>query len=303
MSIGDVLGARFIGSPSITRAIEEEGGIMRVSTPMHYGDCVRASGAYRLCARAEVLRSQHAVYFEDCVNEDTLLTFNLGTGMHWILQNDSLPRVLGDGFLGHWRCRQCGEMEVPDPLEETSLQLEDVWGKRDSNLCVGSRPRTCLSCRSSDRLGFEYVEVTMSPRGSELDPRASGHSDGILRLPGKQGAGVFEAKSISARGFEEARKVPKAEHILQVNLYMWFLNLDWAVILYWCKGLYGKKALAEHFVKRDEALIKGFSDTLEALQEGLKDPARDYPEKICARASCARANACPVKEFCFSEKY
>jgi uncharacterized membrane protein len=118
-------------------------------------------------------------------------------------------------------------------------------------------------------------------------------------IPGMDGMGIFEAKSISPRGAWEVRGTPKLDHVVQVQCYLWMTGLKWGKILYWDKGSFGLSALVEHTVERDEGTIRSIQEMIRSVHKGLSGGA--IPDRVCSNRTCSRATTCPVVNICFGD--
>lgn len=242
---------------------------------------VHASSLGYMCPRAEVIIAKLLDAGEvQLVDESTLersATFAMGTGMHWIFQNE-VADVLRPYFVGQWECRVCKKVHgtpeemIPKPTE-----------------CSCGAPQVSASGRPIN--GFEYQEI----RVENTDYRISGYMDGILRLPGADGDGVFELKSIG-RKFEDVTLVPTVEHAIQLQSYLWMKNLKWGIILYWGKGQY-RDPYIEHYLERDDDTIAAIQETLMSVWNGIETGV--LPTRICRSSECRRAENCQVAKWCF----
>ena len=218
------------------------------------------------------------------VAADLNLVFSHGTALHNILQNQVLP-ALGEILYGQWRCLLCGKL----------VGCSDGKPMLD---CIIPRPDRCLSCGGG---GFLYEEVSLRSDQYHL----TGHPDGFLKLPGYEGFGVLEAKSISQRGAWEVKKTPKMDHVIQSQMYMWFTGTQWAQILYWDKGTFGVSGLIEHHVERDDETIENILQNIDELWDCLSvfktTGTKKLPDRICVNAECPRAKVCAVAKHCFAE--
>ena len=76
-----------------------------------------------------------------------------------------------------------------------------------------------------------------------------GHADGIVELEGMQG--VLEIKSMNASTFYSCHE-PKPEHLVQLNVYMFCLDIPRGCLLYECKD---DQRLKEFYVKMDPIIL------------------------------------------------
>jgi len=228
-----------------------------------------------------VLASVLDITRQDPVDSDLNLTFAQGTGMHWVMQNEVLP-TLGEYLVGQWLCTSCGKLIGDSVAPETRVP----W------------PGTCPHCNVIYEVragGLQYVELDLA----STEYRLTGHNDGFLRIPGADGEGVFELKSISAFRAKKIKDVPDMGHVAQAQAYMWLTNTRWAVLLYWDKGAF-RKPLTEHYVERDEDVITEIKAMLMSIWDGIETGA--LPKRICSSPDCNRAEECPLAKPCFEHE-
>ena len=240
---------------------------------------MRGSKFPEICPREEVLVSVAKLTRKREINPDFYLTLEIGKALHHQLQNSILP---GAGVLmGEWECCRCGAhygiMKRDKPIEQYAVK----------------RPDQCSRCEQTDA-GFRFHEYSF--RNEEY--RIEGHPDGVLCIPGMNGLGLLEAKSISAKGAWEIRNVPKMDHVIQSHIYMWFTGLTWTKIVYWDKATFGMSALVEHTVERDEETIDRIKGTLLTLWKGIESGVAPAT-RVCANAEAPRAKDCVVCQPCF----
>lgn len=124
------------------------------------------------------------------------------------------------------------------------------------------------------KAGFELIEEER-----ELyDPNwnLSGHIDGIVCNNGDRL--LLEIKSINHFQFERLNSTPLEDHIQQINLYMFYRDIDRGVILYKNKNT---AAMKEFIIERDENLIQELLAKFERIDSHLKAgtlPDRPYPK-------------------------
>lgn len=314
-----------VGSDSLVRLINRHLTERSEEPPPSLGRVYRASGFHSLCLREEVLAALFRVTRTSEIDTDLRLIFDHGTALHYALQDLILPQVPGL-LLGQWRCRACGSLHRKDQ----TLPREKSWvyGEPPNDWepppyapwreIVTLRPERCLFC---DAPGNVLSHEELLFQDPEL--KLSGHCDGVLDIPGRDGLGILEAKSIG--NIWKVKKSPMFDHVIQAHVYMMFTGLQWAVILYWHKGTNGISAFQEHFVDRDEETIENIREAARRLNSGLQAVAEAHqameeasetesagalpalvglgvvPERICETADCKRALGCPVSDQCFGE--
>lgn len=249
----------------------------RVVFPLAKGGTVRSSGFGQMCPREEVLAALHKVIREENFNADQLLNFSLGTDFHSLLQDEVLPKV--GAMVGEWKCYNCGK-KFGGMGKKKGFYLSRMIPK----------PAECSKCKC---LKLTYVEQFLT----DVEYGITGHPDGFINIPGRAGTGVIEAKSIGGKGAWEIKKVPKFEHVIQVQLYLWMTNLPWACILYWDKGTFGLNGITEYFIERDEATIEAIKENLKLIWNGID--GGPLPERICSSLMAPRAVTCALRNQCF----
>ena len=242
----------------------------------------RASGLAYICPRQEVLSFVHGVKSTRIQESDEIANYDLGSGMHYAMQNIILPAI---GVLrGAWKCLLCASVHGlrPDDSREPLYKF------------AIPRPTQCPKCGGKEFLYHEYFLNNEYGTG--------GHMDGFLVLPGVPDTGLFELKSISQNGARKVKDFPQKEHVMQMQTYMWLVGLQWGKILYWVKGVYSlKKNLIEHHVARDEEVIKQVKTMLTSIRRGFETNGEEMPERVCIHRSCSRAQECPVLSKCFGD--
>jgi hypothetical protein len=165
--------------------------------------------------------------------------FDNGHGIHARWQ-DYLDKA---GVLrGLWRCPNpsCGKMHgegellgIFNPMREEGFSC---------------------SCGNDEVLVYEEVTVRSEPEynfcgnvDSIVDVRGTPHADG-----GNMDVFVVDMKSMKDTYFLELQHA-KWEHVVQVHIYMWLLDLHAAVVLYECKD---NQEIKEMFVPRDESIVE-----------------------------------------------
>lgn len=277
MSIANVL-KDFGGHGSLLRVIEEDFVSSRVKPAPSLGSYVRASSVPSLCPREEVICALRGVERLDNVDAGLNLTFLHGTSLHWGVQN----KLLGPAgvLYGTWKCDSCGHIHGK---AVKGVPVQD-WAVR--------YPSSCGNCGASDVFTYEehkFIDESI---------RLTGHSDGFLVIPGLQGMGILEVKSIGARGGMQIKNAPQVSHVIQAHVYMMFTGFQWAKILYWKKADFGMKALVEHHIVRDEDTIDLIRENVGSIWSGIREET--LPSRICVNDSCPRAKACPVSDYCFN---
>lgn len=268
--------------PLIRSALHEA----RVKPPLTSDGWLRVSALAGLCAREEVLCAISGLTRSDPISADLGIIFEHGHALHWDLQNRVLPKT--QAILGRWQCIACGHAH--GPKEEWALPLPEDY--LDQQI---PRPARCAKC------GVEMNSSTCMYQEQWLkhpEFRIGGHPDAFLRIPGMDGLGVFEGKSINPRGAWEVRNCPKLDHVVQAQTYMWLSGCTWGKIVYWDKAGQGLSALIEHTIEYDEDHVEAIQQLIVDIWEGIETEA--LPDRICASADCKRAEVCGVVGECFA---
>ena len=225
------------------------------------GTVYRVSGLSKMCPREEVLRHIHSVKKYQAIDARLQRIFDFGTAIHEYVQN----HWFADWLIGEWRCDLCGAMQQ------------------------GKRPVGC-SCGSQD---FRYKEIKMYLEEYLI----SGHTDGVLDIGGKHV--LLEIKTCSSKQYEIInlmKRKPMQAHLEQVQLYMWMLGVNEAVILYLEKD---ESLLAEFLVKRDDSVAEMLVKRVIDARKGMESKTPP-PREICDSQTCARAKACSTRILCFA---
>lgn len=282
-------------------------GALAASTPtkrvkIEPAPYLRASGMSSFCPREQVLLKHANLWGVPEQDPDSELNFNLGSGMHWAMQNLVLPR--SDTFVGNWVCNECGAAYGCPPVRCTAEELlkepdAAPHGRDLARSCV-PRPTKCITPDCTEP-SFTYRE----PMLFHKELRIGGHPDAFFRLPGRSGLGIGEIKSISTGGMKQARLNPLMEHVVQLHTYFLLTEFEWGVLIYWEKGRYGRAAIVEHIVKRDDGMISNIRAlaasywTALAAWDGKNREV--LPARVCGSKTCPRASDCVLAAACFED--
>lgn len=277
-----------------------------------------ASDAHNLCPRLFALAVRHGISIREAPDPELLWIFAVGTGYHYALQNDLLPS-LGTLLQGGWqRISKDGKILEVHPGKTAGTWTEPGRG-------WGPKPEGDY---------WKFVE----PKGRIPHCRFVGKWDGVLVWP--DGATeVLEIKSIREDQFPSVNPLaggrPKADHVLQVQAYLWMSGLERGRLLYVAKGSDKMRhVLAEHVVVRDDAAIRRLEESLSecgaavgrmvrakaeadilrssagerdaadreaAAQEVMERALPDRPA-VCRIKSDPRARKCDLRDICFPPK-
>ena len=153
---------------------------------------------------------------------------------------------------------------------------------------------------------WEFVE----PKGRIPHLRLVGKWDGVLVWP-DSAPEVLEIKSIHEDRWANVNPLaggrPKADHVLQVQAYLWLSGLERGRLVYIAKGSSPLRyVMCEHLVVRDEVAIRGLEAQLEACGAAVRaaQAGADLPERpaICRIKSDPRARRCDLRDACFPPK-
>lgn len=177
------------------------------------------------------------------------------------------------------------------------------WRMPDGSIIEGKRPKGAI----------EYIE-----RGfSDEEDGVNGHIDGILDT--EMGQVIFDLKTISAYGYRSLKEFADAAHIEQVQIYMWKMKIDTAIIFYVEKNSFvgwnnsepfDWKAFVIDYDKNTPIWArKRMDDWKEAERkaaesesvEDLKKHLNNTP-RMCEDVMCKRARYCAYAKECFSHR-
>jgi hypothetical protein len=107
------------------------------------------------------------------------------------------------------------------------------------------------------------VEAEVPVENQEFE--ICGSADGILKLGKREG--VLEIKSINANGFYATHE-PKLEHIIQINIYMFCLDIPRGCVLYENKN---NQELKEFYVKLDNKILDPIFEKIKLVQSWIRE--------------------------------
>jgi hypothetical protein len=240
--------------------------------PLQPDSWIRASGIGWMCPREEVLCARHGVVRKEVVGPDTMWTYDVGTGMHWVMQNLVLgPRGL---ITGCWRCRACGA---------------EQGGYEDHKLLA--YPEHCPACEDPV-LGFEYVEM----RVADEELRVHGHVDGFH----PNGDDTWEFKTSNSYAMKAIKSgVIWPAYVEQADTYMEMSDRKRTRMVFIDKD---KTTIAQAWhqviLPRSKSRWTAVRRKVLVLREGLS--GGKLPGKVCATKTCNRAEGCSVVKQCFA---
>lgn len=266
--------------------------------PMAVGDWLRVSSVGGICPREEVLCARAGVVRPDAITADLGMVFEMGHGIHWVMQN----RVLAGTrqFVGSWRCTWCGETygSMADGLLPRPQRCDRCGA------VAGDEPRESGRPIGGVRAGaFLYVEQWVEDARYCIGGHPDGFWwDGIGGDYSIEDLVLLEFKSASDRAFVKYREVPDFMHVIQCQAYMWLTGTRRAKIIYVNKAKYGVEAIREHDLEYDAGTVKRVQSAIAEIRSGI-DGGPIPPRVFCGSESCARAVSCEVSSLCFGEKY
>ena len=254
--------------------------------PSIRGTGVSVSSMYYMCPRQVIL----ALMFPKKTSTELFDAFSrlrmgFGTWAHSLFQNEYLGdmRVL----YGIWRCSNCKQ--------------ESRLGYKPKDLCPCStwcldkclwpeeyiEERDCGICGRFG--GWDYVEPYIKDEVNGI----KGKCDGIIVYHGRPVA--LEIKTKNGTAFDKMTK-PDEAHILQLNMYLHYLQLDYGLFMYVRKG--EVSAPKEFLIKYDPDIVQAGMDLVKKLNTDVREG--NLPEKVCDSRSCSKALKCPWRSECFS---
>ncbi len=107
------------------------------------------------------------------------------------------------------------------------------------------------------------VEAEVPVQNQEYE--ICGSADGIIKLRNREG--VLEIKSINSNGFYSTYE-PKPEHLIQINVYMFCLDIPRGCILYENKD---NQELREFYVKLDNQILDPILEKIRYIHRCIQD--------------------------------
>lgn len=266
----------------------------REHPPLTSDSWMRVSALGYMCPREEVLASLLSVHRTGVVTPDEQLTYAIGSGYHFVMQNEFLgPHKV---LYGIWKCVECGEVHGTNA--EPALRPDVCAGLRIASRGDGVTG-TLAPCAS---LWFLYQEITVESQEYKL----RGHPDGIIDLG--DGKRLIEFKTINPDGFKNrVDMTPDVMHVIQTNMYMWMTghkDRD-ALIVYQNKGGYGFRAMRVYEVEYDKKLVENTLSTITTIRRAARvGPEADLPPRLigCDTIKSDRAKECALSKQCFGCK-
>jgi len=139
------------------------------------------------------------------------------------------------------------------------------------------------------------VDVVCAEADIEDNDLIHGRADCIFSLRGSDQNYVMDIKSASHWSFKNVKKDgPREKHVLQVQVYLYFFDIDQGLLLYYDKN---NQELAEFEVKRDDARIEKNLARLKKLKDTFED-LEDPPEPDKSDWEWERCQYCDYSGIC-----
>lgn len=254
--------------------------------PSVRGNGVSVSQMYYMCPRQVVLslmipkKSQN-----ELIEPMSRMRMGFGTWAHKLFQDEYLGnmRVL----YGEWQCSVC-KKEIRLGYKPADICPCSTWCLDN---CLWPEKyideRDCGICGRFG--GWEYKEPYIKDEVNGI----KGKCDGVVVYNNRPVA--LEIKTKSSRLFDSMTE-PDESHILQLNMYMHYLKLEYGLFMYLRKEEIS--APKEFLIKYDPEIVKKGIALVRKLNLDVKEGR--LPDKICDSRSCTRAMKCPWKTECFS---
>ena len=225
----------------------------------------------------------HPSEFYQCVRK---LAYNYyGLGKDRKIKPD-LRRVFDNG--DHMHLRYTGYFENLNILygawECKNPLCKKIFGENEK-LGIQKPVIKCDNCGCDE---YKYIEVTA---GND-EYMISGHIDGILKLGGEYS--VIDYKSMHANQFTSLNE-PMDKHIIQVEIYLWLLDLKTGFLLYENKDSQKIKLFE---VVYNEDLIAKILKRLEAIRDIVKN--NKLPKRPFEKDS-SQCKVCDFNKICWKK--
>lgn len=155
-----------------------------------------------------------------------------------------------------------------------------------------------FKCQCGNSKKLEYEEILIK---SEATYNFEGHCDAVVDLRHTEFAQnndfdvyVVDFKTMKDEMYSELTE-PKHEHVIQVQIYMWVLDLRAAVVCYENKD---NQALKEMFVPRDDQLIEKIKQQAVWMKELLKSNKLPHRPSGFSRSKFP-CRLCEFVDFCY----
>ena len=259
---------------------------------------LRASGLGYLCTRMETLRIKHNASLVDNETPADLWARSLGHAHHEMMQRDVAPSVVGHRMLGWWRDEKGEILKGYDAPGRPKLFPRPADGKWtyeevfafDSDIGIGGHPDAVVDWTGSG------LPEALVPDGYELQEYKT-----------RGGANEVTAASRWAQVDPAQGGRPDFEHVVQTNIYLMLLGLQWGRIIYIKKGASDPDgAFVEWRVRRDDTMLAGVKNVIaqhwKAVDLAIEE-AVVHPTGPCNDFYTGRARTCPMRYECFGRTW
>jgi len=251
---------------------------------------VRISEIDSFCPRAYALAWAQDEKTESYVHFALQQQFDIGSAMHWYLQNFS--KVFKDNFYSLWKCVACGNMRVND----------------DGSLRFSRNPRffdkkgKCEHCGASNEATFceEFMFRMDSPY------RTVGKMDGVIKVD----EGVY--RFLDFKTFFDESNLPKGSDFCQVASYCYFYNfleekdklpvtIDTSIgyLFYVSKKMNFREPIKAFPVEVKGALIDPIKEKVAKFTDAVDNGNIPEPFEPCTRNfEAGKAKKCEMRELC-----
>jgi len=205
---------------------------------------------------------------------------------------------------GQWRCPACGFLthrKVAMPMVEVLDKLTDLDVEY---------PAPCPKCKGGNLYMFPpwlYVEpqVQEKVKGVPEMLKVTGHIDGLWEVRVRVGKQVVwvrvivDYKTINKNGFEEkyGGGLPKQEHVPQMQTYLNLADVEFGLIIYYCKDNSQQKY---RFVKRNRSYWVDILKKVKWARKGNLKAKADY--RVCPNVGHPKSRECFFQEACWGKK-
>jgi hypothetical protein len=206
----------------------------------------------------------------------TEITFGLGRGSHYALQN----YVLRDILLGQWKCVSCGELTAP--MMKYSDLTVPVFRMPGCDGCGNTTP-------NDDDMLFEYVE----PEAIDQELGLIGHIDGIyLNEDGEKCIPDF--KNLGNWSYKQFRYNIYPDYKIQMAAYYILFGIKNIGLL--CISRDKPKECYELPMEPDEQMIRLVKEICVLSHMGVidgVDAIKDNPKAYRCQEHCIFKEQCP----------
>ena len=251
---------------------------------------MRVSAISYMCARLESIRISNGIVLRKEVDPESAYTFILGRHHHEMMQESVVPAILRNRMRGWW---QKGDAHVGGLVDGKPEMLPPPDGDP----------------------GWKYQEMYAYSH----DLLVHGHPDMVIDWTGSGLPGVPDAAEVQeykskdpiswAMIDPEQGGYPDKSHVIQTQMYMALLGLNYGRIVYVKKG---ERRLNETFIEwpleRDEGLLASIKTMIADFWVAIRDAhetGKWHETKLqqCSKFESGRALNCPLRYECHSRTW